>query len=80
VQRGGIAECLRVDGKGKVIDTQYRLASRERAYARDDRGEKPARRERVRHYRSAGYSVRAWQPWGWGWGAQRAYSNYYYRW
>lgn len=88
LQRGsGIGECLRVDGKGKVIDTQYRLVSRANAYARGDRGDKeerPARRrERVSRYRSAGYSARSWQPWGWGWGwgaPQRAYSNYYYRW
>ena len=33
---GGITECLRVDAKGKVIDTQYRLASRERAYAKHE--------------------------------------------
>jgi penicillin-binding protein 1A len=34
---GGITECFRVDAKGKVIDTQYRLLSRESAYASRDR-------------------------------------------
>jgi membrane carboxypeptidase/penicillin-binding protein len=78
VRRGdAVTECFRVDRKGNIIDTQYRLVSRESAYARADREERPSRR-----YRNAGYSVRAWQPWGWGWGwgAPRAYPNYYYRW
>jgi penicillin-binding protein 1A len=72
-----VTECFRIDRKGNIIDTQYRLVSRESAYARADREERPSRR-----YRNAGYSVRAWQPWGWGWGwgAPRAYPNYYYRW
>ena len=30
-----ITECLRVDAKGKVVDTQYRLVSRESAYPND---------------------------------------------
>ena len=79
---GGITECFRVDGKGKIIDTQYRLVSRESAYARGDREERPARREeRVWRHRDERYSARAWQPWGWGWGApQRSYPSYYYRW
>jgi membrane carboxypeptidase/penicillin-binding protein len=79
-QRGGaITECFRVDPKGNIIDTQYRLVSRESAYARADREERPAR---VRRHRDQAYSVRAWQPWGrgWGWAAPRAYSNFYYRW
>jgi hypothetical protein len=29
---GGITECFRVDAKGKIIDTQYHLVSRESAY------------------------------------------------
>jgi hypothetical protein len=31
VRSGGISECLRTDGKGKIIDTQYRLISRAHA-------------------------------------------------
>jgi hypothetical protein len=40
MQTGGgkaITECLRVDGKGKVVDTQYRLVSQKSAYANRDR-------------------------------------------
>ena len=77
-QRGGaVTECFRVDRKGNIIDTQYRLVSRSSAYARADREERPARVSRHREQR---YSVRAWQPWGWGWAAPRTYPNYYYRW
>jgi penicillin-binding protein 1A len=43
VQRGRIAECFRVNAKGKVIDTQNRLISRASAYAREDREERPSR-------------------------------------
>ena len=32
---GGITECFRVDDRGRVIDTQHRLVSRESAYARN---------------------------------------------
>ena len=32
-----VAECLRLDAKGKVVDTQYRLVSRDSAYAKQDR-------------------------------------------
>ena len=79
-QRGGsITECFRVDRKGNIIDTQYRLVSRSSAYARADREERSAR---ARRHRVEGYSVRASQQWGWGWGwgAARAYPNFYYRW
>jgi membrane peptidoglycan carboxypeptidase len=31
-----ITECFRVDAKGKVVDTRYRLVSRESAYAKHD--------------------------------------------
>src|SRR6516165_6038411 len=50
VQRSG-TECLRINDKGKIIDTKYRLISR--AYAKADTGnreERPARR--VRHAQS----------------------------
>jgi len=33
-RRRGSGECLRLDGKGRVIEARYRLISRERAYAR----------------------------------------------
>jgi penicillin-binding protein 1A len=42
---GGMAECFRVDAKGKVIDTQNRLISRASAYAAaEDQEERPLRR------------------------------------
>jgi 1A family penicillin-binding protein len=52
IQRGGtLPECLRLDAKGRVIDTQYRLLSRESAYAsrsRDDDDDEPRRVRRSR--------------------------------
>ena len=42
--RKAITECFRVDPKGKVIDTQYSLISRENAYAKHERSVEPARR------------------------------------
>ena len=41
-----VSECLRVDAKGKVIDTQYRLVSRDSTYTRRDREDGPARPKR----------------------------------
>jgi penicillin-binding protein 1A len=38
-----ITECFRVDAKGKVVDTQYRLVARESAFARHDRDDIVAR-------------------------------------
>jgi penicillin-binding protein 1A len=48
-RRGGITECFRIDGRGKIVDTQYRLVSRASAYAkheRDDDEDRPARSRR----------------------------------
>jgi membrane carboxypeptidase/penicillin-binding protein len=48
-RRGGITECFRVDAKGKIIDTQYRLQSHQRAYAKqrdDDDDDRPSRARR----------------------------------
>jgi penicillin-binding protein 1A len=42
---GGIAECFRVDAKGKVIDTQNFLISRASAYAAEDQEVRPSRRQ-----------------------------------
>jgi membrane carboxypeptidase/penicillin-binding protein len=76
---GGITECLRVDAKGKVIDTQYRLASRERAYAKHNDGEPRRRATRSREARVR--SVRV-QQWGWGWQQQPAWrpSPFFWGW
>jgi penicillin-binding protein 1A len=86
-RRGGITECFRIDRKGKIIDTQYRLLSREKAYARrgrdddDDDDDRPRRISRQRSddnnrtrqvVRQRAY-VDPWRAqWGWGWG-QRYY-------
>jgi hypothetical protein len=40
------SECFRVDAKGKMVDTQYRLVSRESAYAKREQREDPAARNR----------------------------------
>jgi membrane carboxypeptidase/penicillin-binding protein len=37
-----IAECFRLDAKGKVVDTRYQLVSRGSAFARHDRNGSPA--------------------------------------
>jgi membrane carboxypeptidase/penicillin-binding protein len=48
----GITECFRIDQRGRIIDTQYKLVSRETSYARhrrdDDDDERPARVRRQR--------------------------------
>ena len=68
-ERGGsLTECFRVDGKGRVTDTQYRLISRESAYAGEDG--LAARRERKREPRPARYYYAAPAPQGFGWGWQ----------
>ena len=56
---GGITECFRVDAKGKVIDTQYRLLSRERAYASRDREDDEPRSRRKKKERREEYPARA---------------------
>jgi hypothetical protein len=39
-----ITECFRIDAKGKIIDTEYKLVSRESAFAKHDRNnDAPAR-------------------------------------
>jgi penicillin-binding protein 1A len=71
------SECFRVDRKGRVIDTQYRLMSQEEAnYAKHDREDGAARKQasapRSGDTRSPS-ADNAWspQPWGaqqqWGW-------------
>jgi penicillin-binding protein 1A len=75
------AECLRVDRKGKVIDTQYRLVSQEKAtYAKrdweDGAARKAASAPRSGDTRSPSADNawsqdprRAQQQWGWQWGS-----------
>ena len=74
-----INECFRVDAKGRVVNTQYRLVAREGAYARRaeprlaERAE-PRRGEPRRAARTArtdeSNNAPARDPWrgGWGWG------------
>ena len=40
--RSTISECFRVDAKGRIIDTQYRLLSRESAYAQHEESRESA--------------------------------------
>ncbi len=75
-------ECLRVDAKGDVLDTQYRLLSRESSYAARE-----PRRTRVRSTRSYShsYSYSRYYSYGWGWSQGWGYSGGwygrgYYRW
>jgi penicillin-binding protein 1A len=79
-----LTECFRIDAKGKIADTQYRLLSRESAYAAE-------RKREPRHRTVRYYSVRAPQSfgsssgWGWhgGWYQQdqpRSYGGYQRSW
>ncbi len=71
VRSGGIMECFRNDAKGKQIDTQNLLISRESAYARRDRDdddeaeERNSRRQRgrasQRSYDGDSWNGRNWQ-------------------
>jgi membrane carboxypeptidase/penicillin-binding protein len=94
IDSDSIAECFRVDAKGKVIDTRNRLISHASAYAGEDREDRPVRkRERQsrneegpsRHHRVRAVSrvSSSWQPGGGGGGGapQRYYPAYYWgRW
>jgi penicillin-binding protein 1A len=73
------SECFRVDRKGKVIDTQYRLVSHEERDAKRD-PEDSAARKKAGTPRRASMPVanpnaqsqdpwRAQQQWGWQWGS-----------
>jgi membrane carboxypeptidase/penicillin-binding protein len=79
-QRGGITECFRIDGRGRIIDTQNKLISRANASARhrDDDDERPARRA-VRRDSDEGRRSNQVR-WGWGWGGwqQRGWYQPYY--
>jgi membrane carboxypeptidase/penicillin-binding protein len=72
-------ECLRVDAKGKIIDTQYRLISHESAYARDGDDRSRARHERSRNdrYERVYWSREPWggPPWG-GWPQWGGYARW----
>jgi penicillin-binding protein 1A len=75
-ERGGsaIAECFRLDGKGKILDTRYRLVSRgSDNQDREDRDarKKPARANEHDDSRRAAWSRDSWQggsQWGSSWG------------
>ena len=68
-------ECLRVDANGRVLDTQFRLVSRESSYAaREPREPRKARTRTVRKVAPAPSYSHGWgrsQGWGWssGWGS-----------
>jgi penicillin-binding protein 1A len=50
-RRGAITECFRIDQRGRIIDTQYKLLSHESAYARHGRDDDDERPTRVRRQR-----------------------------
>ncbi len=82
----GFTECFRIDAKGKRIDTQYLLLSRESAYAKrdEDANERQTRANRREQYgrQREQYDYRWYQSWqdhrwrndyqgGWWWGNRR---------
>ncbi len=62
---GKLTECLRLDGRGKIIETRYRLLSRESTYAAREKHEK---RREVWHVRRAVRRVPQDWSYGGGWG------------
>ncbi len=50
-RRGALTECFRIDQRGRIIDTQYKLLSHESAYARHGRDDDDERPTRVRRQR-----------------------------
>ena len=78
-----ITECFRLDAKGKIINTEYRLVSQEERHAKHDREERHAKRDQEdskprratsapRNTSAAVPASNAWsQPWRtqqqWGW-------------
>jgi membrane carboxypeptidase/penicillin-binding protein len=76
VARGGIAECFRVDARGRIVDTQSALLSRDsddddrprrRARSRDDDDDRPRARAYREYWRESPQWGR-WQQRDWGWG------------
>ena len=57
---GKFSECFRIDANGKIVNTQYKLVSRESSY-RGARAARNASRETRNPNASYGYSY------GWGW-------------
>jgi membrane carboxypeptidase/penicillin-binding protein len=74
------AECLRVDGKGRVVDTRSRLVGKAEVAA-SRREPKPRRASRPAPQPAPGV---AWQPWGWGnsqdWLARHRSDAYWSHW
>jgi penicillin-binding protein 1A len=78
--RKAITECVRVDAKGKVINTQYRLVSQEERHAKHDREDGAARKNAGTRRKAStpvanpnAWSQDPWraqqQQWGWQWGS-----------
>jgi penicillin-binding protein 1A len=75
----GFSECFRVDRKGKVIDTEYRLVSQGERHAKHDREDGAGRNKAgaPRKARAPVVNPNAWsqdpwraqQQWGWQWGS-----------
>jgi hypothetical protein len=64
-----ITECLRVDAKGKVLDTQFQLVSRESAPEHDGESGKKVSAARNASTPAPQDPWRTQQQWGWQWGS-----------
>jgi penicillin-binding protein 1A len=62
-----VNECLRVDAKGRVLDTQYRLMSRESSYAAREPRKARTTVRKVHRAPAPSYSHSWGWPQGWGW-------------
>jgi penicillin-binding protein 1A len=51
-----VSECFRVDARGRILDTQYRLLTRESAHIRRDRDDRISRDNRDRELSASGNS------------------------
>jgi penicillin-binding protein 1A len=72
--KGKFSECFRIDAKGKVVDTQYKLLSRESSYASQEPRKARTTREVDRAPNRSSYQGSGWsQGWGWsnGWGGSQ---------
>jgi penicillin-binding protein 1A len=82
---GKFSECFRVDAKGKIVDTQYKLMSRETSYSsREPRKARTTREVDRAPNRSSSHGSGWSQGWGWsngsggsqGWGWANGWHHY----
>ena len=82
---GKFSECFRIDAKGKVVDTQYKLVSRESSYSSQEPRKSRTTREVNRAPNRSSSHGSGWsQGWGWsngsggsqGWGWSNGWQHY----